>query len=761
MDFLPYLASLAPEGETLLVVRQKPTLIDGVQQYHADGAMKCTWPAYLPDRKMPARQAWYANTGSFIIDRFGAHPSAGLANCEYVLVMMLDDIGTKSKLPPLPPTWVMETSEGNYQYGYAFSEQPAKLDFMRAMTAIAAAGYTDPGACNAVRNFRLPGSVNLKPTANGWAAVLTEFHPDREYTLPEICAALEVVPDESVRLGPKPIRLADDGQDDVLAWLIEQGHVLSLPNSAGWLGVTCPQGALHTDGNPEGRYLPANRAYCCLHSHCGDFGSQAFLDWVAGQGGPKHDSGLRGDLLASTMSGALAKLRPTEAYPDRAAEVVAQVEQRELGRIEKAAWWQRFAYLQDDDAFFDLDDRREVMRPTFNALFRHVNCKSVRTGRAIEAGICFDENRQAMGARSLAGVTYAAGETVLVAREGQVYGNKWTDARPAGTAGADVSLWLAHAERMMPERFEREHVLDTLAFKVQHPERKINHAILHASMPGTGKDTFYAPFLYAIGGHTQRNVALVRNDDLTSQWGYSMESEVMVINELRQPEASDRRALENRLKPLIAAPPDLLPVNRKGLHPYMALNRLFVLAFSNERAAIVLPANDRRWFVIWTEASRLPDAERVALWGWYPRGGFDAVAGYLRARDVSQFDPAACPPMTEAKAIMVEQGLSSAESYVADMARMRRGEFAAGVVGGPWHTLVDRLQGAAPTGVKLYLGAIMHGLREAGWLDRGRMASADHPTKKHIYCAPDLVDLSKSDLRRMVEQAPEPLRVVK
>jgi hypothetical protein len=761
MDFIQYLAALAPDGETMLVVRQKPILIDGIQQFHADGAMKCTWPAYLPSRKMPARQAWYGNTGSFILDRMGERPSAALANCEFVLVMMLDDVGTKSKVPTLPPTWIMETSAGNYQYGYTFSEQPAKLDFMRAMTAIAAAGFTDPGACNAVRNFRLPGSINLKPTANGWAAVLTEFHPEREYTLTEICAAMGVVPDDSVTIGPRPIRLADDGQDDVLAWLVDKGLVLSPPNSTGWVGVACPQGALHTDGNPEGRYLPANRAYCCLHAHCGDYGSAQFLEWVAGQGGPAHDAGLRGDLLAATMKGALDKLQPTETFPDRAEEVIAQVEQRELGRVEKSAWWRRFAYLQDDDAFFDLEDRREVSRHTFNALFRHVACKSIRTGRAIEASVCFDENRQAMGARALGGVTYAAGETVLVSREGQVYGNKWTNARPAGAAGADVSLWLAHAERMIPEKFEREHVLDTLAYKVQHPERKINHAILHASIPGTGKDTLYAPFLYAIGGGTQRNVQLVQNASLNSQWGYALESEVMVINELRQAEAADRRALENHLKPLIAAPPDLLPVNRKGLHPYLALNRLFVLAYSNERSAIVLPANDRRWFVIWTEAGRLPDRERVALWDWYPAGGFDAVAGYLRARDVSKFDPAACPPMTEAKAIMVEQGLSSAESYVCDMARMRRGEFSSGAVGGPWHTLVDRLQGAAPSGVKMYLGAVMHGLREAGWVDRGRVASSDYMTKKHIYCAPELAKASKSEVRRLVEAVPEPLRVVK
>ncbi len=39
MDFLEYMTNLAPEGETFLVVRQKPQLKDKQMQYHADGAM--------------------------------------------------------------------------------------------------------------------------------------------------------------------------------------------------------------------------------------------------------------------------------------------------------------------------------------------------------------------------------------------------------------------------------------------------------------------------------------------------------------------------------------------------------------------------------------------------------------------------------------------------------------------------------------------------------------------------------------------------
>jgi len=764
-EFIDYLAQAAPEGETILLVRQKPRLIDGVQQYHQDGTAKYTWPACLPDKyRSNPPKAWYANTASFIIERFQQGKiSASSACCKHVAFMVLDDIGTKSKIPPLEPTWKIETSPGNYQWGYTFDydQQPTKEDFSAAIFAIAAAGYTDGGAINPVRNFRVPGSINLKPGRDNFAAVLVDFHPLRQFTLQQICAALGVTPAPADTASHSAINIEDDGNDSVLRWLAEQQLVLNPPNTTGWAGVVCPNHAEHSDNNPEGRYHPVHRAFDCFHEHCGDWTSERFLRWVEEQGGPKTGYGLRDDLLAATMTTALSKITPTEEFPDAAAETIAEVRRREIGRVAKAEWYERFAYLQTDDAYFDMLERREISRSTFNALFRHVSCKSVRTNRIVEASVCYDENRQEKGAHSLIGVTYAAGEDILVSRAGDVYGNRWRNARPQGRSG-DVSRWLEHAERMIPDERERAHVLAVMAHKVQHPNRKINHAVLHAGKPGSGKDTLWAPFLWAVGGPMNVNISVVRNEELNSQWGYALESEIMVINELRQAEAKDRRALENQLKPVIAAPPELLPVNRKGLHPYDALNRIFVLAFSNERAAISLPSDDRRWFVTWSEADRLPEEKAQELWHWYKSGGFEQIACWLSSYDVSKFNPGASPIMTEAKAIMIDAGMSTAESYLVEMLRGRVGEFSRGVIGSPFHVVLDRVAGSMPPGVKAPQSALFHALREAGWIDKGRVASGDYPTKKHLFCAPDMDSRSKSELRRLVEvQPPASLSVVK
>lgn len=767
-DLLTYLTGLAPAGETALIVRQKPVMRDGQQVTHRDGTPKYTWPAFLPAHKRKPDESWFINTGCFIIDRFqDGKPSASAANCEYVLFMMLDDIGTKSKEPPVPPTWIVETSPGNFQWGYAFSEQPTKGAFVAAITAIADAGYTDPGATNAVRNCRLPGSPNLKPGKDGFVARLVEFTPGREYTLDQICEGLGVTPNPDAGASVQGIRLRDTGSDSVLRWLSDQGLVLSQVNQEGWCGVVCPNHAEHTDGQIEARYSPINRAFCCYHAHCDHLDSHAFLAWVGEQGGPKVQPGFREELVAERMAKVAEAIQPTPEFPDVAAEIVAEVDRKELGRLEKREWFSRFAYIVEDDAYFDMLDRREMTRSAFNAVFRHVDCKSIHSGRKVEASVCYDENRQGAGARVLRGLTYAAGDSVLVARDGEVFGNRWVNARPdlSGVpSGADVKPWLDHAELLIPDDVEREHVFDVMAYKLQHPEVKINHAVLHGGDEGCGKDTLWFPFIWSVCGPDLRNRGLVDADGINSRWGYALESEILILNELKEPEAAQRRALSNKLKPIIAAPPDTLTIERKGLHPYDMVNRLFVLAFTNDPVPLSLPTQDRRWFCLWSYAPRMDKDAARALWTWYKKkGGLEAVGRWLLDRDVSAFNPAAMPPWTDYRTRLIETGRSMAESYVIEQVLQPSREFAAGVVASPFHKLCNTLQQGAPGGVKIPQAALLHGLKEAGWIDLGAVKSAEFQTKKNLWAREDMIkNYSKSDLRRMVEQAPEAgLKLVK
>jgi hypothetical protein len=148
----------------------------------------------------------------------------------------------------------------------------------------------------------------------------------------------------------------------------------------------------------------------------------------------------------------------------------------------------------------------------------------------------------------------------------------------------------------------------------------------------------------------------------------------------------------------------------------------------------------------------MSDEAGAKLWKWLDAGGCAAVAAWLHARDVSHFNAGATPPMTEAKAIMVEQGRSGAESFLVDQLENRLGEFSKGVVASPFYALCDRLAGLA--GNKIPQAALLHALKEAGWLDMGRIGTREYQTKKHLFCAPDMVELGKAELRRLAEDVP-------
>lgn len=763
-QFIELLTALPAEGETLLLTQQVALQENGAPLTYSDGSIRYLWPASLPHRRTKKSGAWYGNTGSFILSRFnGGKPSASAANCDYVLVMVLDDIGTKSKAPPLAPTWKMETSPDNFQWGYVFDPDnaPRKGEFCAAIKAIAKAGFTDGGAINAVRNFRLPKSINLKPGRDNFASRLVEFHPDRQFTLPQIIQALQVIPDEADTAAFLPIRLTSDSADPMLMWLSNNGFLLEPVNAAGWAGVVCPNYQEHSDGNVTGRYNPVSHAYLCYHEHCTHLDSKSFLAAVEAEGAPHIDIGVSSELTGKMMTSALNKIngvpdnfQDTVFHPVE--ETLRDIVLQQLGREEVSDWHKHFLYVQNEDGYFDVRSRQLVPRRSFNAIFRGVECRSMHGGRRIEASIRYDELRVINNAQVLSGVTYAAGDDVIVGKVGSnvLKGNCWVDARPdlAQYPDGDASPWLDLMRTVVPNPTEREHILDLMAFKLQHPEIKINHAVLHIGTEGCGKDSMWAPFIWAVCGDFLANRGYLDNDTINSGWGYALECEILIINELKEPSDKERRALANKLKPIIAAPPETLPISRKFQHPYDMVNRLMVIAFSNEQIPISIPDEDRRWFVTKSPAPRMETAAANILWSWYKKGGFAQCGKFLMARDVTKFNPGATPPTTDAKIMLVENGRSVAESYIVEKIRDRKDIFSKGVIIAPFHTICDTLALQMPSGTKVPKAALLHALKEARWVDLGMTNCKEYPTKKHGFASPDMAAAySKSDLRRMAE----------
>ena len=82
-----------------------------------------------------------------------------------------------------------------------------------------------------------------------------------------------------------------------------------------------------------------------------------------------------------------------------------------------------------------------------------------------------------------------------------------------------------------------------------------------------------------------------------------------------------------------------------------------------------LPANDRRTYVAASNCKKEEFEPEYwnKFWVWYEGGGFEHVAAYLATRDISNFDPKAPPPKTQAFWEIVDAGRPAEEGELMDV----------------------------------------------------------------------------------------------
>jgi hypothetical protein len=210
----------------------------------------------------------------------------------------------------------------------------------------------------------------------------------------------------------------------------------------------------------------------------------------------------------------------------------------------------------------------------------------------------------------------------------------------------DITAWLDLVHKVFPE--QADHIVLWLAHRVQRPQEKINHALVLGGKPGIGKDTILEPVKQAIGPWNFADEAPHR---VLGGFNSFARSVILRISEARDLGDWDRFAFFERMKALIAAPPDVVRINEKHLREYYIFNLCGVVITTNHKSdGIFLPADDRRHFVAWSSLSNKDFADDYwrRQYRWYASGGNAAVAEYLASRDLSSFDPKAPPPKTEA-----------------------------------------------------------------------------------------------------------------
>ena len=213
-----------------------------------------------------------------------------LQDVRTAMVIVLDDVGSKSTPPNVQPSYVLETSANNYQWGYLLepydvSGPTGQAYFDSVLWSLAEAGHNDPGCRSASRLMRLPGSVHR----TGFEARVVEWRPELSWELEDLVAAFNVPmvkPRKIQAVKPGKHTHLDEVDDPVYRWIADNWTVYG--HNEEWVHVECPWREHHTDG----RQGPSSTSYSpkdygtkgvgfkCLHGHCVHRSAVDFVQWV-------------------------------------------------------------------------------------------------------------------------------------------------------------------------------------------------------------------------------------------------------------------------------------------------------------------------------------------------------------------------------------------------------------------------------------------------------------------------------------------------
>ena len=232
-------------------------------------------------------------------------------------------------------------------------------------------------------------------------------------------------------------------------------------------------------------------------------------------------------------------------------------------------------------------------------------------------------------------------------------------------SAAKAKPWLDHIRKVFGA--DADHIIKWLAHRVQHPQEKINHALVLGGAQGIGKDTLLEPVKCAVGSW---NFHEVSPKQITGRFNGFLKSVILRVSEARDLGDSNRFAFYDSMKTYTAVPPDVLRVDEKHLREYHVFNCCGVIITTNYKAdGIYLPADDRRHFVAWSDLTKEDFTEKYwnELWKWYANGGSGHVGAYLAALDLSDFESKAPPPKTPAFWDIVDASRAPEDAELADV----------------------------------------------------------------------------------------------
>jgi hypothetical protein len=144
-----------------------------------------------------------------------------------------------------------------------------------------------------------------------------------------------------------------------------------------------------------------------------------------------------------------------------------------------------------------------------------------------------------------------------IEREGVTCFNLYRPALIEPGDAAKAGTWLDHVRKVFGD--DADHIVSWLAHRVQHPQIKINHALVLGGAQGIGKDTTLEPVKRAVGPW---NFHEVSPQQMLGRFNGFLKSVILRVSEARDLGDVNRYQFYDHLKAYTAAPPDVLSTRR-------------------------------------------------------------------------------------------------------------------------------------------------------------------------------------------------------
>jgi len=593
------------------------------------------------------------------------HQFRNTKECFHSLHMLvLDDIGTKVDPNDLEPTYIIESSAGNFQWGYCLAEPITDRAYAtKLVCAVYESSLSDGGGKMLNKFVRLPFGINGKKVGNirnTFEVTCTEFNPDNVYTPEELLEGFGIELDPTLETANTalPHLNEEDNEelptDTVLGWLDD--HKLIQGTDGEWTQVQCPWHKRHSPGGGDTAGYSAygqgsvknTRVFNCFHGHCSDRSTADFLDWVETQGGPS-----------------------VRVFDPVAALV------------------ERYVLLEYSSEVADTHVTAGALYPVVSlAAFRAAHrCYEMgeRGGKQYH-GELWLEHPQTVRCK---GRVYDPSCDSIKYIADVPYFNTYRKPSHSQANGTPITF-LEHIEWLIPDETECALFHDWIAQKLQKPESRSYAIVMVAALKegeegyryGTGRSTV-GDILAKV---FQSGVSKIDLKDITgtgnsqavyNDWADG--TQLCLIEETKEEITSWRedhtsyeqlkKVIDTRMIPGVRVKPKYGKIYETDVY----CNFLF---FTNHENALMLPEDDRRFACISNAKGRRNIQAYAALQAFMTNT--DDVAtlyNWYMARNIEDFNHI-YPPMTPAKAAMVAGGVSLPEEIWTNAIKLLNGDIA-------------------------------------------------------------------------------------